>query len=357
FSRDEDVERNERNFLEKSMDPSPGSFLLEMDPSPGQTDFQLRHRSGVPYWTSGGWIGTHFNNMPGSEDDSVILQQYVQLSPSSKYFTYLIVPNPYVTLAREVMDENGDVLVYILIDNSKWSLVWSEPQTQCGIYGVCGAYGVCKSNETQSCSCLQGFRPADDLAWSLRKWWLSGCLRDTPLECSTRNGTTDGFLKVSGMSLSTRQTSFRYSQETTLQGCRTVCLNNYSCTTFSVTNSNPPIYSLWFGDLLSMSFTSGGQLFFIRMSASDFNQSSISKGKNRTVALSISLHAGFSVLVLMLLLFVRHRRLLKRKRDDNNMMSSLRTFTYKELKIATKKFSHELGRGAFRSVFKGTLPN
>ncbi|KAH9320102.1 hypothetical protein KI387_021871 [Taxus chinensis] len=42
---------------------------------------------------------------------------------------------------------------------------------------------------------------------------------------------------------------------------------------------------------------------------------------------------------------------------EDDMPQSLRLFTYKELKTATNSFTHKLGRGAFGSIFKGSLSN
>ncbi|GLJ15630.1 hypothetical protein SUGI_0257130 [Cryptomeria japonica] len=53
--------------------------------------------------------------------------------------------------------------------------------------------------------------------------------------------------------------------------------------------------------------------------------------------------------------FIWRRRQTDRYADSSD--SFLRMFSYKELKIATRNFKSQLGRGGFGSVFKGSLPD
>ncbi|XP_059063060.1 G-type lectin S-receptor-like serine/threonine-protein kinase At2g19130 [Cryptomeria japonica] len=107
--------------------------------------------------------------------------------------------------------------------------------------------------------------------------------------------------------------------------------------------------------------SSEDQPLFIRLAASDLSQLSShtgrSSGSSRVVALSISIPLGVAVLGTLFigLWFIqcKRRRLLQKVDDD--IPTLFKTFTYKELKIATNNFAHKLGKGAFGSVFKGTL--
>ncbi|GLJ33014.1 hypothetical protein SUGI_0664760 [Cryptomeria japonica] len=201
---------------------------------------------------------------------------------------------------------------------------------------------------------MEGFHPRNAAAWSSQEWWSSGCVRRTPLNCAAMNrsvsGTTDGFLQV---------------VEPTLRGRKTACLNNRSCTAFAFTDSNSVVCKLWFGDLVSMwdkATSSDGQPLFIRLAASVVSQLSAQTGRSssRVVALCISIPLGVAILSSLFIgkCFIqrRNRRLLQ-KVEEYNAPTTLRTFTYKVLKIATNNFAHKLGKEAFGSVFKATLPD
>ncbi|KAH9290423.1 hypothetical protein KI387_034540, partial [Taxus chinensis] len=98
-----------------------------------------------------------------------------------------------------------------------------------------------------------------------------------------------------------------------------------------------------------------GRPLFIRSAASELiSSSSKRRGRSRVRGLAISLAVAAAVFAAILAFFFIYSRGATKQREDD-MTSLLRTFTYKELKKATKNFSHKLGSGAFGSVFKGTL--
>ncbi|GLJ33002.1 hypothetical protein SUGI_0664600 [Cryptomeria japonica] len=348
-------------------DPAAGPFFLEINPALEQKDFILHYTNGVPYYSTGPWMGTYYATMPESLSRSIFQEDLIELSPTRMYYIYWFTPKAGPLMARQIVTPDGYFLSFLWIQN-RWSMDWSQPQERCGVYGMCGAHGVCFTQaNVQLCSCAEGFNPRDAAAWHSRQWWLSGCVRRTPLNCSAYiNGsvrtTTDGFLQVGNISLSDNEAP-QYTQEWTLQGCKTACLNNCSCTAFALTNSNPAVCKMWFGDLLSLrakDTSSEGQSFFIRLAASDLQQSSAHVGISSTVlALSISSLLGIAALGILFVgvwLFIkRRRRRLLQKQEEYDTSTSFRTFTYRELRIATNNFAHKLGKGAFGSVFKGTL--
>ncbi|XP_057874149.2 G-type lectin S-receptor-like serine/threonine-protein kinase At2g19130 [Cryptomeria japonica] len=350
------------------VDPAPGPFFLQLNPSPGETDFMLQYKNGVSYYSSGEWTGRYFATMPQAISDTTFRQEFVVVSPTEMYYSYGLTPEASLTImGREILNWNGQLSFYFLVNNKSWNLVYNSPHTNCEVYGVCGAYGVCLAQANiQSCSCPQGFQPRNATAWRSQQWWLSGCVRRTPLNCSSINGsasgTTDGFLQFSNMSLSYDGVASQNTQES-LQGCKTACLNNCSCTAFAFTDSNSAVCKLWFGDLFSMQAnSSGGQSSFIRLAASDVPQLSpdADSSSSRVVVLSISIPLGLAVLSTLFIVawFIqRKRRTLLEEDNNNDASTSLSTFTYKEMKIATNNFAQKLGKGAFGSVFKGTLPD
>ncbi|GLJ42368.1 hypothetical protein SUGI_0877450 [Cryptomeria japonica] len=350
-----------------SVDPAPGPFFEQMNPSPGKTDVLLQYKNGVSYHSTGEWTGSYFATLPGSPSYSILKEELVVFSPTRMYYTYKLAPEAGTMMVR--VNWKGEISVYYWVNNNSWNVIWFQPQLRCGVYGICGPCGVCFPQENiQSCRCVEGFNPRDAAAWNSQEWWLSGCVRRTPLNCSSINGsgrgTTDGFLQAIDKSLSDEE-PFQIMSNSTLRGCKTACLNNCFCTAFSFADSNSPVCKMWFGDLLSMrdkAISSDGQPLFIRLAASDASQLSASSGKSssRVVALSISVPLGVAVLGILFIgacFIQRRRRRLLEKVAKQDTPTLPRTFTYKELKVATKNFSHKLGKGAFGSVFKGTLPD
>ncbi|KAH9289960.1 hypothetical protein KI387_034077, partial [Taxus chinensis] len=222
------------------------------------------------------------------------------------------------------------------------------------IYRFCRHCSVCMNNVILSYSCVNGFKHADKYAWNVDKSWSSGCVQVSPLQCYFTNGTTDGFLQLRDRTLPDDK-AVKYIQEHTQERCKIACLGNCSYTAFAFIDSNPAICNLWFGDLLNMRSSTDGWPLLIRSAASELiSSSSKRRGRSRVRGLAISLAVAAAVFAAILALFFIYSRGATKQREDD-MTTLLRTFTYKELKKATKNFSHKLGSGAFGSVFKGTL--
>ncbi|KAH9291256.1 hypothetical protein KI387_043555 [Taxus chinensis] len=347
-----------------SSDPAPGPFSFEMDPSPGTKQILLLYDYSIPYWYSGEWTGDHFSNLPELLDQKMIEMSFVTVSPSTMYVIFILNPQIQMAKARLVLHGSGQLRMYFWDDsNGWWNFVWSAPRDQCDVYNVCGAYGACNSNNIQFCTCLQGFIPKqyDAWDWDSQQWWpSSGCVRRSPLQCSAINGsTTDAFLQVTDKSLAVEQAV----SQVTEQQCRSACLNNCSCTAFALANSTPPLCQLWFGDLLNARDSSDGQSVFIKLAASELRQLLPRRGRSRVPPLCVllpSIAALTAVFALLIVAFIWWRLwhpsgLLNKEDKQNHEPSLLRTFTYRELQTATENFKHKLGKGAFGTVFKGSL--
>ncbi|GLJ51267.1 hypothetical protein SUGI_1090480 [Cryptomeria japonica] len=336
-----------------SVDPAIGLFSFGLDMSQGKTQFVMVYNNSVTYWSSGEWTGNSFTNLPEMSGQKVVETFIVRVSRSRMYLNFVVNPTMRPLTVRFVLQTNGEYGTYFWMDDSKWSLIWSTHRGQCGVYDICGAYGVCSANDV--CSCVDGFTPKHPS----QSWWSNGCARQRPLHCSTTEGTTDGFVEAKNQSLPEEE-AFTYN-ESTQQGCRTACLNNCSCTAFAFATSDPFLCRLWFRELFKMRASSDGHSVFIRLAASELPHST-PKGRSKAPALGVVLaatSAAFSViLVLLLAIFiVSKRRRLRKKIREQEVPTSLKAFTYKELRIATKNFKHKLGSGAFGSVFAGCLPD
>ncbi|GLJ15635.1 hypothetical protein SUGI_0257190 [Cryptomeria japonica] len=199
-----------------SLDPAPGLFALHMDPS-GAKQFVLTWNNSVHYWTTGTWDGKIFSGIPEIADKQ-LFNVSVEGNSSGLYFTYMLVPN-FNALARYVVTTLGQGQ-QSSFESSGWSMFWSVPRDACDVYGTC-----------------------DDRAWLSQDWASSGCVRQSPLNCST-----DRFID-NGVTLPDDEAS-SYAASTK-KDCQEACLRNCSCTAFAF---NPPsgACQVWSGDLLNM---------------------------------------------------------------------------------------------------------
>ncbi|GLJ51184.1 hypothetical protein SUGI_1089220 [Cryptomeria japonica] len=309
-----------------SSDPAIGFLSFGIVMSPEKTEMVTVYNKTVPFWSTGEWTATYFTNIHELRDEKTIKISPSNIYPSSIYFSFWIEKN---LVGRIVLQDNGIIGLYYLMEDKTWNLMWSTRGGQCSAYDICGAYGMCYPNEV--CGCVDGFTKSKNES---HVWQSSGCERRTPLHCSATEGTTDGFFEEKKKYLPHKE-AVLINNETTQQGCRTACLNNCSCTAFSFAISDPPICRLWFGELFGMrDDSSAGQSVFIRLAASELRRST-SKGSRKAHAHSILLPAtGAAAAVVLAFLLVgfllwRCRRQPK-KSVEEDVPTSLKSFTYKE---------------------------
>ncbi|GLJ51059.1 hypothetical protein SUGI_1086970 [Cryptomeria japonica] len=322
-----------------SVDPAVGLFSNGMDMSPGSTQMVLVYNNSVPYWSTGEWTGSYYRNAPEAFAPNRFEMSCVRISPSRIYYNYSVFRFGTTRTGRVVLDWKGGSYVYYLMDDGNWIQGWSSYRGQCSDYNICGAYGLCNANDV--CSCIEGFTPKHYTQGLLS----SGCARRRPLQCSVTAGTTDGFLESKNRQMP-EEDAISYNHEQTLQGCRTACLSNCSCTAFAFVTSGVPVCTLWFGDLFKMYVSSVSQSIFIRLAASELLRLT-SKRSGKAPLLFILLPSAMAVLAVSALLLAgfilwKHRRL-RNKRVEEDVPIMLKTFTYKELRIATENFKHKEG--------------
>ncbi|GLJ32680.1 hypothetical protein SUGI_0657500 [Cryptomeria japonica] len=340
-----------------SLDPAPGLFSHQMDPS-GIRQFVMRWKNSVQYWETGAWDGKRFSHLPEMSLKGSFIYS-VENTTSDFYISYALSPALKV-LTRFVVHKSGLFQLYALFDNTTWSATSSQPRDQCSVYNVCGAYGICNSNNAQFCICVEGFIPRNDRSWSLQDWSSTGCVRQIPLNCDARNGSSDGFV-VSSVTLPDNQASSYPAS--TKKDCEKACLHNCACTAFTFNPPSGPC-QMWSGDLPSMrnSSSESNSDVFIRLAASaltKFDHQRSSSKRQTTVSivgavLGVVGALGIALCIYSFLMWQRYRlRSMQKRADSSNFF--LKMFSYKELKIATSNFRAKLGSGGFGSVFKGTL--
>ena len=72
---------------------------------------------------------------------------------------------------------------------------------------------------------------------------------------------------------------------------------------------------------------------------------------------SAFLNILFFIASIVAFIYLYRKRLNSRWNIDSTLATNVRSFTYKELEEATRGFKQTVGKGAFRTVYKGVLPS
>ncbi|XP_057829762.2 G-type lectin S-receptor-like serine/threonine-protein kinase At2g19130 [Cryptomeria japonica] len=340
-----------------SLDPATGIFSKRMDPS-GISQFVLIWNNSVKYWESGVWDGESFIQIPEMTLND-LFNYRAENTTSGFYISYELRP-PVNVLTRFVLQRSGVLQLYALFDNTNWSVVWSQPTDECSVYGICGAYGNCNSNNVDFCGCVEGFIPRDNRSWKMQDWSSSGCVRKSPLNCDTKNGSSDRFMGYN-VTLPVNQ-AFTYPARSN-EDCQKACLQNCSCNAFSFIGPSGTCQT-WSGNLINMhtSPLESNSDVFIRLAASPISKfdHKLSSSRRKTAISIMGTVLGIVGTLTIVFCFFsfsmwRSQRLLLMQMRADSSNSFLSLFSYKELKIATRNFGSRLGSGGFGSVFKGTL--
>ncbi|KAK9133710.1 hypothetical protein Scep_013238 [Stephania cephalantha] len=336
-----------------SEDPSDGFYSVKLEPG-GTVSFIWNQSH--EFYNSGVWNGRYFGNFPEMRIGVASSYEYRSYANGS-YFIYSVADAdpPF----HAFVDVSGQLKAAVwLSETQDWMEIWTKPMPLCQVYGTCGAFSICSDNNIgpSTCQCLPGFekhnpKDLDSLDSS------SGCVRKTSLWC----GDKDIFQVMRNMDLSKIIISANVSVVGDAKKCKSSCLQNCSCNAYAYhktgSNNNSIGCLLWYGSLVNVRQHVGddGVDLFIRLAASEDHLPS-SRKKISTVAIVGAVISGLIILGGITIVFL-HRYSKRRSSTETQKYAFLTAFRYKDLKIATKNFSDELGSGGFGCVFKGKLPD
>ncbi|KAM5586615.1 hypothetical protein ABKV19_005509 [Rosa sericea] len=345
-------------------DPAQGDFSLRMDTHGFPQIFIMK---GAKILTRAGtWNGVGLTGYQG-RPNPVANFEFV-LTKNEVYYEYTLINRSM--FGRYVLNPYGLAQWFTWTDYShSWEPFVSSQADQCDNYAFCGANARCNVSNTPECACLKGFVPKSPKDWNSTNW-SEGCVRKTPLACSS----ADGFSKYSNFKLPDTSSSW-YDKSMSLKECQGLCLRNCSCTA----SANLDVKEggsgclLWFGNLNDIrEFTSDYQDLYIRLAASDLDPI-VKKSKSSKKKLAGILIGSSVLLVGMLIvgfvLYKRKRKLRKQEarrkldsrkgdyRGEDREDLELPLFDLITIANATNDFSssNKLGEGGFGPVYKGTL--
>jgi hypothetical protein len=211
---------------------------------------------------------------------------------------------------------------------------------------------------------MEGFAQKSPQDWQFEDR-SGGCIRNTPLHCSTGSNntnmtsSTDMFHPISRVTLAYNQQNINIA--TTQSKCEEACLSSCYCTAYSYNNSR---CSVWNGELLSVNLNDGldnisEDVLYLRLAAEDLLPSfSKSKRKPNVGAVTAASIIGFGLLIVILFLLIWRKKFNwcgLPLSDNQGSAGGVIAFRYMDLVRATKNFSEKLGGGGFGCVYKGVL--
>ncbi|XP_073266449.1 G-type lectin S-receptor-like serine/threonine-protein kinase LECRK2 [Populus alba] len=251
------------------------------------------------------------------------------------------------------------------------SLVWHEPETQCEATGFCGFNSYCTMNDIDDqpdCLCLPGTAYVDP------NRRFHGCERDYNEGSCKHTNEMSSLYNITVMDRIAWDDNAYSQASMSEEGCRKSCLEDCNCAGALYKSGNckkqkyPVKYALKTQDQSSKSF------FKVALeSIKSSNHSSaigmvpsvIQRTSKKAVVLILVMSLAFITWCLVTLaisgFFIFKSRVIKgRMQTESGNFGlarelTLRAFSYRELKKATKGFKEELGKGSSGAVFKGTL--
>uniref|UniRef100_A0A9I9D8K0 G-type lectin S-receptor-like serine/threonine-protein kinase RLK1 n=1 Tax=Cucumis melo TaxID=3656 RepID=A0A9I9D8K0_CUCME len=317
------------------------------------------------YWASN-TVGSGFQlvfNLSGSVD--VIANNNTVLS--TVVSTTLLPRNFYL---RAILEHNGIFGLYVYpkpTHSSSMPGAWSQVSDSINICilvqggwgsGVCGFNSYCRLGDDQRpyCSCPPGYvllDPNDE---------IKGCKPNFVAQsCDQSFLETDNFEFVALENTNWPQADYGYFKPVSEEWCRNECMNDCFCAVSFFRNGECWKKRFPLADGRMDPSVGGRALLKVRKQNSSFPPSDLVH--KPTVVFVGSVLLGSSVFLnfflFLLTLFIGYR-LKKRKskpvqRDPSILDVNLRIFSYEELNKATSGFIHQLGRGSFATVYKGTI--
>ncbi|KAK2434614.1 G-type lectin S-receptor serine/threonine-protein kinase [Trifolium repens] len=362
-----------RNGLERRItswkspdDPSPGdlSWGLVLHNYP---EFYLMNGT-EKYSRIGPWNGLQFSGLWNGKQNPIYDFKYVAnndlnyVSNKDEMFYSFTLKNRSAIVTIEI---NHDMFVtYVWIDTT-WKIFQDTPTDLCDIYGLCGPYANCSIIHSPICQCLPGFIPKSTRQWANNNW-SQGCVRNISLSCNNPQvDVEDIFLKFTGLKVPDTTYTLLY-ENIDLELCRTMCLNNCSCTAY--TNSDISGKGsgcvMWFGELIDIRHfdTSGGQDLYIRIARNVIEASNRHNKSVITIAATTAAAISGMLLFCIYVIYRVRRRIAEKSKTENNIEKHLEDidlplFDLQTIAGATSNFSlnNKIGQGGFGSVYKGKL--
>ncbi|KAL5560347.1 hypothetical protein UlMin_036562 [Ulmus minor] len=261
-------------------------------------------------------------------------------------------------LYRLTLDVDGVFRLYSirLLQNARWLILWNSTDNKCSPMGLCGFNSYCVLDGQEAhCSCLSGFDFIDQSQRNL------GCQRNLSIGgCTTKNGSAVSVAEIDG--LTWQDTSYSVISTINATACQEECLRDCNCEValFANQQCSKQQFPLRFAKNLD---NQSAKTIIKVYNGSFSSANETKKGRRMTITIIGVACITFASIILLfsvIILFRSRRSSFENISNESNeeLMAeaiSLRSFTYNKLHQATGGFIEPLGRGAFGTVFKGTI--
>ncbi|KAI6691938.1 hypothetical protein NL676_019648 [Syzygium grande] len=346
-------------------DPSTGLFLAIM-----QLDGVLAlYPEGTPFTAAYGYWDSQTPNNGANvtlhlEDDGFL---YL-LKPQGVYlknFTSQGGPNEdMIYLARIDPDGLFRLYSYNITRKDDWSVVWSATTDGCSPKGICGLNGFCVNMDVNpQCQCLPGFTQVKVGNGT------AGCERNFTAESCKTNPTAR--YDIQPVSITIWEDA-PYSTLTSLtsEECVAACQQDCNCeaVTYNGQSCNKQRLPLRFGRRV-VGGNSNSVLYvkvFDDRSGEDGGNGFVRKEKEkytgRDILIAVASSIAFAIVMLVVsgVIVHKNRVWVYEMLPKEGFLKTIedvapRSFSFEDLKKVTGNFSEEIGKGAFGTVYKGTL--
>ena len=261
-------------------------------------------------------------------------------------------------LRRLTLDFDGNLRMYswAVGSLSAWKVTWEAVPDRCLIRGVCGPYGICVNG---NCGCLSGFRsvdPSDGTQGCVRETTVSFCNSSTTQVELVLNPVNSVDFPFSGDYMQYPQVSPQFCQDSCFNSCH--CAVAVMGTISAVTGTG----ECWLKkDTILNGHINVDRTSYMRM-AKPPDRRALSPQQKLIIGAST---LGGTILTLGLCsvifgtIFVRQKldqlRVARLEKKWTAERGHIIRFSYEELRMATRDFSDEIGRGGYGCVFKGQI--
>ncbi|KAI9115041.1 hypothetical protein K1719_014054 [Acacia pycnantha] len=340
-----------------TLDYSTGNYKLEVQVDGNIVIAAFRY-SGHAYW----FTGTINNNNVSIVFDNNTTMLYGVNGTRNIYqmTTENQLPNPIEDYYhRATINDHGNFeqLIFRKEDGTEWTSIWSAITEPCLVDAICGVNGFCTSpdNKVVICSCLPGYSPLDPYAPS------KGCYPDLAVDFCTSNSSDSDFMvqEISDADIPNLNfADMQWIPNSDLNSCKREVMNDCFC-----------MAGVWIGTscfkkrtpLLNGRInipTTRNRVALVKVPVvrkDDGNDS-----PSWVVLLVSSLSCSLLALVFAASAIhhnPKFRRWIQKEPPPKPkpVDINLKTFSFQELREATKGFKNKLGRGAFGTVYGGIL--
>lgn len=260
-------------------------------------------------------------------------------------------------LRRLTFDFDGNLRMYSWTVGSlgAWKVTWEAVPDRCLIYGVCGPYSICVNG---NCGCPLGFR------WVDPSDGTQGCVRETTVSFCNSNATQVEFVLKPVDSVDFPFSDYVHYTQVSPQFCQDTCFNSCFCAvaTMGKISGVNGTGDCWLKkDTILNGHIDIERTSYIRM-AKPPDRNTLSPQQKLIIGAST---LGGMILTLGLFsvvfgtIFVRQKldqlRVARLEKKWTAERGHHIRFSYEELRIATRDFSDEIGRGGYGCVFKGQI--